>query len=786
MQTMKFSTSGGALRAQRTQTAQRALQAAVESLEMRRLFTTIMVTSLEDNTTVDNQVTLREAIEASMTHASVDGSAIGTGQDTINFDPALAGKTIYLKQVDDTTFGPSALDVATLGPDRTTLYIDGGKKGITIARDPSVANLRLFHLLNGAGLGLSNLTLKDGHAQGGDGGSGLRGGGGGAGMGGAIFNEGNLLLDHTSVMNNTAQGGNGGNAVVAAKGDGSGGGPNGGLVNSDGGLKGGFGGGSAGGAAGGFGGGGSNIYVSDPPTGFGGGNGGSDIGSAGGGGGGFGGAIFNSGRSDGQASFSIVNSTLTGNTTTGGNGGTSDSVDAAGSPDTDTASGDGGSGAGGAIFNVNSTANGGEEILFSTLTGNDVIPGRSGNPRRFPGTYAGPALYNLAYDLGSTAQTSEVWISNSILDNGFASIENQLLSSDPLDAATLNFAAPCIIGNFIFTGYVQQLSHDDVVGFANLIDSASGLDPAGLANHGGPTQTIGLLSDSKAIDAGDDSQNSIRGLTTDQRGGPFKRVFGVHSDLGAFERQPYILSAVKPVFQNAKSGFKAIDFSGQYNNPDGKPLSIIKFIDLPTHGSLSLVTGALAPPTPIVADTEIGLNQVQFLKFNPDANYIGPDAFTWKGSDGTAFTADAVAFGLNVKPHDVLTPTGVLITTTEAKFFSGAAAYFTSDNTSLGASAFFADVDWGDGADSGGTVSQDSAGHFKVLAGHTYKEQGHYGINVFIHDRAGFATIAHSNANIADAAISASGRSFGARVNQQFTQTRGIAGGCQYAQHQSA
>src|SRR5262245_17501663 len=62
---------------------------AVEALEAREVPALITVTSLDDNTTTDGQVTLREAIQAANTDVSVDGSTAGSGADTITFAPAL-------------------------------------------------------------------------------------------------------------------------------------------------------------------------------------------------------------------------------------------------------------------------------------------------------------------------------------------------------------------------------------------------------------------------------------------------------------------------------------------------------------------------------------------------------------------------------------------------------------------------------------------------------------------------------------------------------------------------
>lgn len=70
----------------------------------------------------------------------------------------------------------------------------------------------------GAGkLTLRHLTLKGGLSAGGT------GGGGGAGMGGAVFNQGNLLLDSVTLCNNTARGGAGGGYGFAYNGPAGGG-----------------------------------------------------------------------------------------------------------------------------------------------------------------------------------------------------------------------------------------------------------------------------------------------------------------------------------------------------------------------------------------------------------------------------------------------------------------------------------------------------------------------------------------------------------------------------------
>src|SRR5690242_7734998 len=77
----------------------RFLRLMLEPLEERSLLATIVVTSLNDNVTVDGKVTLREAIQAANTNQSVDGSASGEvapALDTIVFQAGLTGSVNLL------------------------------------------------------------------------------------------------------------------------------------------------------------------------------------------------------------------------------------------------------------------------------------------------------------------------------------------------------------------------------------------------------------------------------------------------------------------------------------------------------------------------------------------------------------------------------------------------------------------------------------------------------------------------------------------------------------------
>jgi CSLREA domain-containing protein len=133
----------------------------LEALEDRCVPAIITVTSLADNLTADGQVTLREAIQAAQTEASVDGSTAGSGADTIVFAHGLTAggpATINLSVVGDNSWGPSAFLVST----PITLRGPTGSNGITIARLGAAANMRHFKIDDGGDLTLENLTLKDG------------------------------------------------------------------------------------------------------------------------------------------------------------------------------------------------------------------------------------------------------------------------------------------------------------------------------------------------------------------------------------------------------------------------------------------------------------------------------------------------------------------------------------------------------------------------------------------------------------------------------------------------
>ncbi|MCA8935443.1 MAG: hypothetical protein KDB68_04490 [Planctomycetes bacterium] len=393
---------------------------------------------------------------------AINNANANSGADTI----VLTNSTYSLSTALDFTYGPTALPAIT-----SDISIEGN--GAMITR--GTGSFRFFYVAPSGTLSLTNLTINNGLAQGGDGGN---GGGGGAGMGGAIFNEGELTLTGCVLSGNTAQGGNGGagNATLNAGGGGgglfysggdaglnSGGGGGGrqsaGLTGGGVGAAGGAGGmpangggqngeapsvgglGGVGNTGGGGGGSSSNSAVADGGGGNGGlgGGGGGAAGTAGigGGNGGLGGwgggggaGAFEGGLNGGDGGFgggggAPANGGTPGAGNLGGNGGSA-SVGQFGG-------GGGGAGLGGAIFN-----NGGTLTLQSTtLTGNMAFGGNggagaSGGNAGGNGSPLGGGIFNLN---GTLNNSSSVVSGNT----GGQDIEPQAPTVDTPSSANVSF-----------------------------------------------------------------------------------------------------------------------------------------------------------------------------------------------------------------------------------------------------------------------------------------------------------------------------------------------------------
>ena len=157
-----------------------------------------------------------------VTSSADDGSA-GTLRYAITQANANPGSTINFAA----NLGTIAL-TSSLPNINASMAINGaaGDGGIS-----GSGQYRIFFVNSGT-VGISNLVLQGGVAQGGNGGSGTGGGGGGMGAGGAIFIRGNdggrpaptVTLTNLNLVNNKAVGGTGGGVLSGSVGGGGGGG----------------------------------------------------------------------------------------------------------------------------------------------------------------------------------------------------------------------------------------------------------------------------------------------------------------------------------------------------------------------------------------------------------------------------------------------------------------------------------------------------------------------------------------------------------------------------------
>ncbi|AFZ51180.1 Cadherin domain-containing protein [Dactylococcopsis salina PCC 8305] len=261
-----------------------------------------------------------------------------------------------------------------------------------------------------------------------------------------------------------------------------------------------------------------------------------------------GGGIWN----NGSGTANVTNSTVSGNSATDDGGGISNSGTATLSNSTvsgnsaadngggifnlgtanvnnSSVSGNSATDHGGGIFNYNGTAN----VSNSTVSGNSA-DGHGGGIDNFGTANVSNSTVsgNSAADNGGGIWNDDggddtVTLSNSIVaDNLTNGAEGgDLYNEQGSTLGTINASYSLIENN---ADQINGTNTNNITGQDPL------LDPAGLQDNGGPTQTIALLVDSPAIDAGDN--NLIPdGVSFDQRGDGFDRIFNGTVDIGAFE-----------------------------------------------------------------------------------------------------------------------------------------------------------------------------------------------------------------------------------------------------------
>ena len=154
------------------------------------------------------------------------------------------------------------------------------------------------------------------------------------------------------------------------------------------------------------------------------------------------------------------------------------------------------------------------KIVMSTISGNSSTDSAPvGNYVAAGGIAADHSSQEYLYGVILSGNTSV--FDSTISDMGFANLGSTLGLVDTHHS---------VLGNV--TGMTLYAE-------ANVYSTDPGL--AALADNGGPTKTMALLSGSVAIDAGPDPVPSFTGNQYDQRGAGYARITGSSSDIGAFE-----------------------------------------------------------------------------------------------------------------------------------------------------------------------------------------------------------------------------------------------------------
>ncbi len=162
-----------------------------------------------------------------------------------------------------------------------------------------------------------------------------------------------------------------------------------------------------------------------------------------------------------------------------------------------------------------------------------------------------------------------------------------------------------------------------------------GLDPNGLQDNGGPTQTIALVAGSPAIDAGSNSlavDPTGNPLQYDQRGTGYPRIEGSAVDIGAFEFHP------TPAMDTTPPTSHVVNSLGTSQTSDSFPVSVA-FNDPPGSGG--------SPDSGVTSvDLYVSVDNGPFSLYRTQsfaATASGTVSFTFVGQDRNLYAFHSVA-----------------------------------------------------------------------------------------------------------------------------------------------
>ncbi len=277
----------------------------------------------------------------------------------------------------------------------------------------------------------------------------------------------------------------------------------------------------------------------------------------------------------------ISDSTISGNSTSGSGGGVVNESSGTVTITSSTIANNSASSSGGGIENFGSLT-----LTNSTVADNEAS-GASGGGIDSAGTLVA-VNSTIAYNTSPSGSGGGLYDET----NGLATLDNTIVAQntgvdgpDDIAGAAVSSTSMYNLVGVDETDSITNRTDGNQVGVADL---ALGT----LANNGGPTQTIALMADSPAIDAGNNALIPA-GLTTDQRGVGFARIVDGTVDIGAYE-SPY-LSTVTSVSSsvNASAYGQSVTFTATISDTSGLvPAGSVEFYDGPTDlGAGSILSG---------------------------------------------------------------------------------------------------------------------------------------------------------------------------------------------------
>ncbi|MEH1838429.1 MAG: DUF4347 domain-containing protein [Nostoc sp.] len=258
-----------------------------------------------------------------------------------------------------------------------------------------------------------------------------------------------------------------------------------------------------------------------------------------------GGGIFNDASSGKTGILSLINSSVSGNTANSGGGiynqgGNLRLTNSTVSGNTATS--------GGGIFNGNDDgySSGSATLTNSTISGNTALEDGGGiyNDQAYVGdnslTLISTTINNNTADSDGNGTGNGGGVFSSLDSSDDVSVSNTIIAGN-FDKSTSGDIHPDVSGGLVDSGNNLIGNNTGSTAFttSTLVGtSGSPIDPklGLLQNNGGATFTQALLANSPAIDAGKNSLVTT-GVTTDQRGARFNRIFNGVVDIGAYEVQ---------------------------------------------------------------------------------------------------------------------------------------------------------------------------------------------------------------------------------------------------------